>query len=217
MEISSKKTKTCNIKVICAGLPRCGTTSLKMALEVLGFDKCYHATEYFNNYIKHDPYWIKVYSGEEIEWDEVFEGYQSCADFPACYCYKALSQYYPDAKIILNIRSAESWYDSMSNTIFKMMKEELPECFKNATDIEEKYFEKEFGNENIHNKDFMVNWYNERVSKIINEFPEERLLIFELSQGWEPLCKFLNTPIPNMPFPKLNSTEEFHKMITNYK
>jgi len=41
------------------------------------------------------------------------------------------------------------------------------------------------------------------------EVPPERLLVYDTPQGWEPLCAFLGVPVPDVPFPKTNSTEEF--------
>jgi hypothetical protein len=39
--------------------------------------------------------------------------------------------------------------------------------------------------------------------------PPDRLLVYEVSQGWGPLCEFLGVPVPDTAFPQVNSTEEF--------
>ena len=43
--------------------------------------------------------------------------------------------------------------------------------------------------------------------------PEEKLLIFSVKEGWEPLCNFLELPIPNEPFPNTNDTKMMKKTI----
>jgi hypothetical protein len=207
-------TNTGTLKVFCIGLSRCGTFSLKTALESLGFSKCYHAKELFENYQKYDPLWIKAFNGEQVDYDELFEGFQSCADFPACYFYEEIANFFPNAKLILNTRSAESWYDSMSETILKILygSGEVPECQKVSVELEKKLFQKLFGDK-LTDKEFMVNWYNSRVEKIKSQYPSERLLVYEVSQGWEPLCKFLDLPVPEEPFPNMNNRQEFVKLF----
>jgi hypothetical protein len=52
--------------------------------------------------------------------------------------------------------------------------------------------------------------YNESVKA---ECPKDKLLVFDVSQGWEPLCAFLGVPVPNVPFPRVNDTAEFQSHI----
>ncbi len=39
----------------------------------------------------------------------------------------------------------------------------------------------------------------------------------KVAEGWAPLCKFLNTPIPDGPFPRVNDTEELRKVFAGFK
>jgi hypothetical protein len=41
--------------------------------------------------------------------------------------------------------------------------------------------------------------------------PADRLLVYEVSQGWEPLCEFLGVPVPDTPFPRVNDTESMQR------
>jgi len=107
------------IRVIGAGIGRTGTTSLKMALEQLGFDKCYHMDEVAKN-PSHVPMWIDAANGKNVDWDALFEGYQAAVDLPPYAFYSELMAYYPEAKIILTLREPEKWYESASQTIFRL-------------------------------------------------------------------------------------------------
>src|SRR5512139_4170200 len=105
------------LKVIGAGLGRTGTLSLKFALEHLGFDRCYHMGEVFANTDRNLPLWLDVVRGKP-DWDAIFEGYQATTDYPACTYWRELAAKYPDAKVILSTRDPDSWFDSVSTTIF---------------------------------------------------------------------------------------------------
>src|SRR5262249_37024332 len=105
------------IKVIGAGLGRTGTLSLKVALEELGFVKCYHMIEVFAHF-GHVPVWDAATRGQPVDWDELFRGYQATVDWPSCSFYEELMRRYPDAKVILTVRDPERWYESVRQTIF---------------------------------------------------------------------------------------------------
>ena len=115
------------LSVIGAGFGRTGTASMKTALELLGLGPCHHMKEVKNS--GQTNYWLAATKGQELEWNQVFEGYSSCVDWPAAFFWRELSEYYPDAKILLTVRDAESWYSSMQNTIFNVLKAK-PESFR---------------------------------------------------------------------------------------
>ena len=106
------------LKVIGAGWGRTGTESLKMALEQLGFDRCYHGFDLMNDGRKLQ-YWKQLHTERTTDFDELFKGYHAAVDTPAAFYYRELLQQYPDAKVILTVRDAGKWYDSAANTIFK--------------------------------------------------------------------------------------------------
>src|SRR5262249_39753399 len=110
-----------SLKVIGAGWGRTGTESLKKALEILGFGKCYHAFELMKH-TDHVVYWEQLARGEKPDYEKLFNGYQSSVDFPACMYYREFMQQYPDAKVLLSVRDADQWYHSAINTIFKVRK-----------------------------------------------------------------------------------------------
>lgn len=211
-----------SLQVIGSGVGRTGTFSLKLALEELGFNKCYHMYELFQN-----PSGIKYFQqaerGEDVNWDELFAGYKSAVDYPVARYYKQIMKYYPDAKIIQTVRDPEAWYKSISNTIFKVSRPSIRKRlnmilkFPFSSEIRQrlpiyifngKMVESEFGKD-LNDKEGIIKRFNQRNAEVVAIVPKERLLIFDAKEGWEPLCKFLNVHVPDKPFPKTNSTEEF--------
>lgn len=218
------------LKVIGAGWGRTGTESLKKALEILGFGKCYHAFELVKDG-KRIVYWEQLARGEKTDYDKLFEGYQSAVDFPVAMYYKALMDQYPDAKVILSYRDAETWYESARKTILKP----LPSFFipiirfiglfnKNMSYFPRIYYimmneiHDQFMQGKKDDRVFMLNLYNQWVEEVKKTVPPEKLLVFEAREGWEPLCNFLSVPAPTVPYPKGNDSEQFHKRIkvTNF-
>jgi hypothetical protein len=205
------------LKVIGAGFGRTGTLSLKHALETLGFTKTHHMMEVFPS-AKQINHWHAIGNGEKPDWDTVFEGYQACVDFPAATYYKDLMAHYPDAKVILTVRDADRWYDSTRNTIFrfgaiipKWVRILVPRAGKiykmSEGNIWTRVFKDRFEDEAFA-KSVFVNY----VEQVKRDVPEEKLLVFNVKQGWEPLCSFLGTTVPGEAFPHLNDTASMRRV-----
>jgi hypothetical protein len=198
------------LRVIGAGLGRTGTFSLKFALEYLGFGPCHHMAEVWANFSDQLPKWLGVVDGKR-DWDTVFAGFSSAVDYPACTYWRELAAFYPNAKIILSVRDPESWFDSVSTTVFsqalldKLAQGPVKRFFDGAVTGD-------FG-DRIGDRDFMVDYFRRRTAEIQAEIPPERLLVFEARQGWEPLCAFLEVPVPDVPYPRTNSREEMLERI----
>ncbi len=209
------------IKIIGAGFGRTGTLSLKQALEELGFSKCYHMVELLNN-PHHVQYWEEANQGKPVDWNTLFEGYQATVDFPGYRHYKALMQYYPQAKIILSVRDFEKWHESVYQTIYQAgpslgekiwMSLKLPfspklrkliRIFKMASAVWKEDFAGRF-----EDKAFAREVFERHNEEVRRSVPANRLLVYEVKQGWEPLCKFLNVPLPAAPFPRINERADF--------
>lgn len=193
------------LKVIGAGLGRNATFSLKFALEHIGFGPCYHMSEVFAQARRSIPLWLDVIEGKP-DWDAIFEGFQSTTDYPACSYWRELAVYYPEAKVVLTTRDPDSWFDSVSETIFSpRMMDSLrgtpQEVFMNGT-----IFSAFDGK--VTDRAFMTDWYVKRNQEVIDTLPPERLLVFHPKDGWEPLCEFLGATVPAQPFPRVNSRDE---------
>lgn len=206
------------LSVIGAGFGRTGTMSLKLALEELGFGVCHHMDEVFAN-PKQLPYWRAAVAGEAMDWDAVYTGYDSTADWPGASFWQPLSEYYPEAKIILTMRPVESWWESYSNTIMKFFLEVLPqvsdEHVRNTGNMGKDVISKwAFGNADIDDRQAAIAAYEAHVAAVSNAFADDnRLLKFDVREGWEPLCNFLKRPVPEDKFPRSNSSEEFWEIV----
>ena len=106
------------LKIIGAGFGRTGTLSLKVALERLGYTKCYHMLDLPSN-PEHISYWEAAARGEPVDWPALFTGYQAIVDFPGCHFYRKLLDQYPQAKVILTTRDPDKWYTSALETILR--------------------------------------------------------------------------------------------------
>lgn len=196
------------LQVIGAGFGRTGTMSLKVALEQLGFAPCHHMSEVFQH-PEEVPIWDRAALGQPVEWDEIFSRYKSSCDWPSCSFYKELADRYPAAKVILTLRDPKAWYKSVSSTIMGAMRKPAP----GEKPILPGIFGPLLIGENTFGNDFseahMIEVFERHNAEVKRTIPANRLLVFEAREGWEPLCRFLGVPVPDTPYPKSNSTEEF--------
>ncbi len=216
-----------SIKIIGAGLPRTGTNTLREALEILGFSKTYH----MKHLLVHPEdlhYWTTLKATGTTDWNALYNGYQATVDFPCYPWYKEHMKQYPDAKVILSLRPFEKWYISYYSTIWKAqnppdaeraaMGEKIAADARLQTVMNVMGFSRQVMSEDhfqgkFLDKEFMeklFNEYNEDVKKYV---PADKLLVFDVTEGWEPLCKFLDVEVPNEPLPHTNKKEDFHSMV----
>ena len=199
------------LSVIGAGLGRTGTLSLKFALEQLGLGPCYHMIEVFK--IPAAPgQWLRAARGEAMDWEEVFQGFNSTVDWPSCDFYREHAELYPDAKVILTVRDSQRWFDSTQATIFRVENHAgaPPEWLEMFHALIGKKFDGR-----LHDRDHCIADYEAHNDEVARTIPPDRLLIYEPGQGWEPLCHFLDVPEPDAPYPKVNSTEEFQARVSS--
>ncbi|MEM8768266.1 MAG: sulfotransferase family protein [Pseudomonadota bacterium] len=206
-----------SLKVIGAGYGRNGTLSLKHALEQLGFSKCYHMME-VNQDREEDVAWLKLAQGGEVDFDKLFEGYQASVDWPSCNFWREQLAWSPEAKVILSERDPEKWYASIMNTIYPMSvaakKIEDPLMQRRSEMVFEVIWDGLFDGR-LDDKDHVIDVYLKHNQAVKDELPPEKLLVFEASQGWAPLCEFLEVPIPDEPYPRVNTTEDFNTMMAS--
>ena len=207
------------LNVIGAGFGRTGTLSMKCALEYLGLGPCYHMLEVMNRPESADA-WYNAAQGEPTNWEVILNGFQSSVDWPACHFWKPLASHFPKAKIILTLRDEETWWQSINNTILRNFRDgdEVvdPARVKMRRMTRDLIVRKVFGG-NIDDRDHVLAAYRRNTEEVKAGIPKERLLIFDVAKGWEPLCKFLNLPIPNDPFPHTNTTKNFQDRIAERK
>jgi hypothetical protein len=192
------------LKVIGAGYGRTGTMSLKLALEQLGFGPCYHMVEVFKN-PQAPLWWIEAADGHP-DWEKIFAGYDSTVDWPNATFYKELADAYPDAKVILTERDPEAWFKSTQATIFA--RDIPPDSTDPWMQMVGKVIARLFDGQ-MHDRDKLISVFMAHNARVREVIPADRLLVYEVAQGWGPLCDFLGAPVPDGPMPKVNSTEEF--------
>lgn len=199
------------LEVIGAGFGRTGTHSLELALEKLGFDPCYSLLEVAKNR-GHSEIWNNAIDGKQIDWNHLFNSYRSAVEWPVVTFIHEMVQNFPKAKFVLTRREPESWYESASKTIFEGLELSAhnPVAIKrerssmNRRLILEHTFEGKYWN-----KEQTIAIYKRHIQHVVGTVPQERLLHFDVKDGWEPLCEFLQKPIPQEPFPWLNERNEF--------
>ena len=199
------------IKVIGAGLGRTATLSLKAALNQLGVGPCYHMNEVRQN-TGHIEGWIKVAAGDAKQMVEIFKNYNSTVDWPASSHYKELFALYPDAKVILSKRETDIWWKSMDKTILNVMRNPVNTALEPALQAQmlmAKFLVGERALGGKYDEASVKATYEKHNDEVRRTIPKDRLLEFDPSDGWEPLCKFLGVPVPSEPYPDSNKTKDF--------
>ncbi|CAO0798284.1 unnamed protein product [Mucor circinelloides] len=211
------------LEVIGAGYGRTGTDSLRTALNMLGY-KTHHMKSFWEDQeMNPDDFYDAYVNRDQADWDKIYANYNAAVDWPTVTFYKELVAKYPDAKVLLTVRSAESWYKSAKNTIHKAATTGLraPEgspmarftrmttsvCLDGLLADKEAFADEER----------MKKIYLDHIEDVKKTVPAEKLLIMELGEGWTRMCNFLGKEIPKEPYPSTNSTEEFSKMISTFE
>jgi hypothetical protein len=201
------------LDIIGPGFGRTGTSSLKTALEHLGFGPAHHMFEVRDN-PANLPHWRALARGEQPGWDRVFDGYRSQVDWPGARYWRELAAYYPDAKIILTVRDPDEWYDSVEATILQLLAGRGHIANPHIAALVEMAYQivdvGEFGGR-LNDRDYAISVFNLRIAEVEAAFPKSRLLTYDVSEGWDPLCRFLGCDVPAISFPRLNSSRQFRE------
>ncbi len=210
-----------SIEVIGAGLPRTGTLTQKVALEMLGFAPCYHWVDVLAD-LDRVAIWEKAMDGQ-ADWPQIFGESRATVDWPGGYFWRELMDAYPDAKVLLSVRNPQSWEPSFRETIWDMGHGETllnllssaralvdPQWQRYVGFVERMFWSPEGTFAGDHERpeqmiEAMVA-HNEEVKRTV---PAERLLVWEPADGWEPLCEFLEVAVPAEPLPHANDRETF--------
>jgi hypothetical protein len=203
------------LDVIGPGFGRTGTASLKRALEMIGLGPCHHMEECFAH-PETVPYWQDLAAGRAVAWDTVFAGYRSQVDWPGAHYWRALIAAYPEAKVVLSVRPEESWWKSFSATIGTLIGfyragrlPPLPPAMLGMLATAAEIVETQTFAGSAADKTGALAAYRLRIQEVVQAVPPERLLVYDVAEGWAPLCAFLGKPIPDEPFPHVNSTADF--------
>ncbi|MGD9743688.1 MAG: sulfotransferase family protein [Hyphomicrobium sp.] len=203
-----------SLAVIGAGLGRTGTLSLKQALEQLGFGPCHHMEEVMAH-PGQIPAWHAAGRGEAVDWAELLAGYRSTVDWPSAQFWSDLAEKFPAARIVLTVRDTERWYESFSQTILKLLGvRDVPDpTIRAILAMTRDVIVNRAFDGRLDDPDHIKARFERHNAEVKAAAPPDRLLVFEVAQGWAPLCAFLGVAVPTVPFPRVNSTREFWESI----
>ncbi|GLQ56948.1 sulfotransferase family protein [Devosia nitrariae] len=199
------------LEIIGAGFGRTGTSSLKVALEHLGFGPVHHMFEVRDNPHLLPP-WQAFVEGRGIDWETAFRGYRAQVDWPGAACWRELARDFPDARVILSVRDPDDWFDSVQATIVKLLgtRGQQPDKHINAlVEMGHKLIEQGIFGGRLSERAHAIGILNAHIEEVKATIAPARLLVFDVREGWEPLCAFLGCPVPAITFPKLNSSRQF--------
>ena len=169
----------------------------------------------------HVPLWKQVADGRQGLWDTIFERYQASVDWPGCRFWRDLATYYPDAKVILTIRDPEDWYESIANTIYPWFilgpsADDRPHDLERRAVTSRLIMEQTFDGR-LGQRDHAIRTFQRHNEQVRRAIPSRRLLVYRVTDGWEPLCAFLGRAVPHTAFPNVNSTDDFRKRLLGGK
>jgi Sulfotransferase domain len=213
------------VAVIGVGLPRTGTASLQAALNELGLGPCYHMFELIRR-PRWAPLWLAAAEGRPVDWSVVLAGYRSTVDFPGAYFWRELVAAYPEAKVVLTLRDPDRWFASVLHMarggrsmrvmtsrpvlflvpVLRPLTRLMERMTMRMLDVDRDAFMS-----GQLDRDHFVEVYQRHAAEVTSTVSPDRLLIFRVDEGWEPLCRFLGVPVPSTPFPHRNESAAFHR------
>ena len=212
------------MRLIGAGLPRTATLSQKVALELLGVGPCYHMVDVLGDLGRAQD-WVDALAGN-ARWDEIFAGYQSTVDWPGSYHYRELREAYPDAKLLLSVRSAESWARSMTETIGDLFygdslmhdlssaRTHVDSAWKEYLDLMAEMWDRSgLLPRGGADEAYLASAFERYNAQVQDDFDD--VVVWSPADGWEPICELLELPVPDAPFPQVNDSAMFADRIVD--
>ncbi len=203
------------LSVIGSGFGRTGTKSLKVALERLGFGPCHHMYEVIGN-PGSVPGWVDAFAGKPVDWHEMYAGYGAQVDWPGAHFWREAAEAFPEAKVVHSVRPEEKWWTSFENTIGKLgvtyADLPMPPHIRDMMDATFSGVRRTFGGEPL-DRERGIAAFRRRTEDVQEALPPERVLVFDVSQGWGPLCAFLEVDVPDEPFPHHNLRADFWEAL----
>ncbi|KAJ7144473.1 P-loop containing nucleoside triphosphate hydrolase protein, partial [Mycena epipterygia] len=217
--------RTVPMQVLALGFPRTGTASIKIALETLGYVRTNHGFDAFADREERNMWTQAIrakFHGEGTpfgreEWDRLLGDCQAISDVPHILFVEELIAAYPEAKVVLTDRSPDSWWKSYQATVLAIQGLSLRDRLKVWLDphflgkrvefsrlVWSTLFQTEHITEEVAKARFAA--HNEKVRRLT---PRDRLLEFEVKDGWIPLCNFLGKEVPAVEFPRVNHAAQF--------
>jgi hypothetical protein len=197
------------LRIVGAGLPRTGTSSLRMALEQLLGGACCHMSALPGHPFDLGAGWQQALDSGTTDWDALMSPYVAAVDWPASAFWRELSDANPDAPVLLSQRdSAQTWYGSVEATILPVARETYAPDWSGGRDLIT-LFERFTGTKYWDDPQVLMDAYERHNTAVRQTVPPERLIEWKATDGWEPICRALSLPVPDMPFPWTNRREDW--------
>lgn len=204
------------LEIVGTGFGRTGTLSLKLALEQLGFGRCYHMIEVAQN-PGHSALWSAADDGAPTDWTALFASYRATVDWPSTRFWRQIADHFPKARVIHTERPADAWYASVTSTIYQVMARptppNAPPAMHEQLEMARKLILRGTFGGRFEDADHAISVFEAHNARVKREIAPERLLVHQTGQGWEPLCAFLGVPVPATPYPKVNTTDDFRARL----
>ena len=202
------------LKIIGTGVGRTGTYSLKLALNELGLGPCHHMEVVLQNMPVQVPLWASALD-KRPDWRAIYKGHASAVDWPTAGFFSELIAVYPDAKFIHTSRSPKSWAQSFSETIYKLIsaRDKAPPEMAAWLDMSIRVIAKTGFPLGL-DLAGLEKAFSDHDAAVKAAIPARQLLVYEVKDGWAPLCAFLGVPEVSMPFPRTNARVEFWDLVS---
>jgi hypothetical protein len=159
----------------------------------------------------HDASWLAAARGEAVDWRALLGRYGAAVDWPASAFYPALMDAFPEAKVLLTLRDPGRWYESVMNTIFQASRRGRGDPANvHRQMVDAVVWDGIFGGR-IEDRAHAIAVFEKHNEEVVKRVPAERLLVYEVKQGWAPLAALLGVEVPATPFPHLNDTVAFQE------
>lgn len=213
------------MEVLCLGPGRTGTDSIRVALKTLGFDDCYHGYSCVHENPPDNHLWQKAMDWKlegkgkfgKKEWDQLLGHCRAVSDLPCNLFAKELIETYPDAKVIWTNppKTFDRWYQSCCETIVALRNDWTRDAWglvNHEAAITRNTFFRSF--DAYWRGDFKKNAravFDEQHALVRSLVSRDKYLEYDVSQGWEPLARFLEVPVPKVEFPRGNDPQNFYR------
>jgi len=219
------------MKVIVAGYPKTGTKTMVAALEQLG----YTVFDYMENYEFLGDDWVQIMKNgvKEGDFRRMFSNVDACTDMPCCFYWEEILREFPDAKVILTVRDDEEvWLNSFRGQMkavrspIYLVSLFLSKTSRHLSKYGGRVYQTLFHTDNVFdtwfpksliNDQLCVKSYKKHNMYVKQTAPTDQLLVFNVKEGWKPLCNFLDKPVPYYEFPRKNIKAKVVEDLKSHK
>ncbi|XP_076802323.1 uncharacterized protein LOC143446542 [Clavelina lepadiformis] len=206
------------MKVILAAYSKTGTKSMAAALRELGLV----VYDYMDHFWYHDKEWKRIFEKGATDEDfrQMYDAVDAITAVPIFHLWEGIHHAFPDAKIVLTPRDEESWYKSWSKQGDELARNKLYQLVQILTSTGWRYFKFYQGwmrmvyGLSVKNPFDFSSFKNPTLNKVtfrhnqaycLQNAPKDKLLVYDVKLGWEPLCTLLGKSIPDKSFPHVNA------------